>query len=84
MNIEDRLKAIICNQFDVDGHILHSGTVFESDLGADSLDLIELVMAVESEFDIDLPDNEKIWHIATLRDATRLVSECMNAQGKAA
>jgi len=68
MSVEQRVKQIIVEQLGVDeGHVDNSAS-FVDDLGADSLDIVELVMAFEEAFDIDIPD-EDAEKIATVKDA---------------
>ena len=56
MNVEEKVKEIIAEQLDVDAEEVTSGASFIEDLGADSLDTAELVMAFEEAFDIEIPD----------------------------
>jgi acyl carrier protein len=58
MAIEDRVKKIIAEQLGVDEDEVSPEASFVEDLGADSLDTVELVMAFEEEFDIEIPDEE--------------------------
>ena len=58
MRIEERLKKIIVEQLGVKEEKVKPGSSFVEDLGADSLDTVELVMALEEEFDIEIPDEE--------------------------
>jgi acyl carrier protein len=56
--IEERVKSIICDQLGVaEGDVNHDSKLIE-DLGADSLDIVELVMAMEEEFEVEIPDDE--------------------------
>ncbi|MGB3725962.1 MAG: acyl carrier protein [Glaciecola sp.] len=57
-NIEDRVKKIIVEQLGVKEEEVKSEASFVDDLGADSLDTVELVMALEEEFDTEIPDEE--------------------------
>ena len=57
-NIEDREKKIIVEQLGVDQEEVKNEASFVDDLGADSLDTVELVMALEEEFDTEIPDEE--------------------------
>jgi len=57
-NIKDKVIAIIADQLDVDKESIETTASFVDDLGADSLDTVELVMALEEEFDIEIPDEE--------------------------
>ena len=58
MSVDDRVKEIIVENLGVDGENLTSDASFVEDLGADSLDTVELVMAFEEEFDIEIPDED--------------------------
>jgi acyl carrier protein len=57
-NIEERVKKIIVEQLGVDEAEVKNEASFVDDLGADSLDTVELVMALEEEFDTEIPDEE--------------------------
>ncbi|GAC28991.1 MAG: acyl carrier protein [Bermanella sp.] len=57
-NIEDRVRKIIIEQLGVKEDEVKSEASFVDDLGADSLDTVELVMALEEEFDTEIPDEE--------------------------
>ncbi len=54
----DKVKEIIVEQLGVDASEVTEGAKFIDDLGADSLDTVELVMAFEEEFDVEIPDEE--------------------------
>ena len=64
---EDRIKEIIVEQLGVEESEITSEASFIDDLGADSLDTVELVMAFEEEFDIEIPD-EDAENIRTVKD----------------
>jgi len=68
MSVEQRVKQIIVEQLGVDEGQVDNNASFVDDLGADSLDIVELVMACEEAFDIDIPD-EDAEKIATVKDA---------------
>ncbi len=68
MTIEERVKKVISGQFDVDVSSISSEASFVEDLGADSLDTVELVMAFEEEFSVEIPD-EDAEKILTVQDA---------------
>ena len=57
-NIEERVKNIIVEQLGVQLEEVKNAASFVDDLGADSLDTVELVMALEEEFDTEIPDDE--------------------------
>ncbi|MDK2925579.1 MAG: acyl carrier protein, partial [Bacillota bacterium] len=58
MSIFDRVKEIIVDQLGVDEEAVTPEASFVDDLGADSLDIVELVMALEEEFGIEIPDED--------------------------
>ena len=66
--IADRVKAIIADNLSVEDDKITNGAVFTTDLGADSLDTVELIMAFEKEFGINIPD-EEAEKIQTVGDA---------------
>jgi acyl carrier protein len=68
MSIEDKVKKIIAEKLSVDMEELVPEASFVDDLGADSLDLVELIMSMEEEFDIDISD-EDAEKITTVKDA---------------
>jgi acyl carrier protein len=75
----DRVKKIIVEQLGVDESEVTPEASITDDLGADSLDQVELVMAFETEFNIDIPD-EEAEKIKTVGDAVKRVDEA-NASG---
>jgi acyl carrier protein len=68
MSVEQKVKQIIVEHLGVDESQVDNTASFVDDLGADSLDIVELVMAFEEAFDIDIPD-EDAEKIATVKDA---------------
>ncbi len=68
MSIENRVKKIIVDQLDVTEEEVTPQASFVDDLGADSLDTVEMVMAFEEEFSIEIPD-EDAEKIRTVQDA---------------
>ena len=68
MSVEERVKQIIVEQLGVDESQVDPAASFVEDLGADSLDIVELVMAFEEAFGIDIPD-EDAEKITTVKDA---------------
>ncbi len=70
---EDRLKGIIVDQLGVESEKVTVNASFINDLGADSLDIVELVMAMEEEFDIEIPD-EDAEKIKTVGDAVNYLN----------
>lgn len=57
-SVEERVKNIICDQLAVEPEKVTPTASFIEDLGADSLDIVELVMTMEEEFDLDIPDED--------------------------
>jgi acyl carrier protein len=78
MSIEPRIKKIIEEQLGVEGDRIKPEASFIDDLGADSLDIVELVMAMEEEFDLEIPD-EDAEKLRTVSDVTKYVQ----SKGKA-
>jgi acyl carrier protein len=74
MSLEDRVTEIIAEQLGVSKEEVVPEASFIDDLGADSLDIVELVMAMEEEFDIEIPD-EDAEKIQTIGDAIAFVRE---------
>ena len=72
--LEEKVKKIIIDQLGVDEAEVTPEAKFIDDLGADSLDTVELVMALEEEFGIEIPD-EDAEKIATVRDAINYIQE---------
>ena len=77
-NVEDKVKQIIVEQLGVDEGEVTQNASFVDDLGADSLDTVELVMAFEEAFDIEIPD-EDAEKIRTVKDAIAYIGK--NAKG---
>ena len=75
-----QLKIRIAEQLGADPDKITSETSFVSDLGADSLDTVELVMELEEEFDIDIPDADAE-NIRTIGDAIRYIQQRMKDKG---
>ena len=73
-NIEQRVKKIVAEQLGVNEGEIKADSSFVDDLGADSLDTVELVMALEEEFEMEIPD-EDAEKITTVGDAIRYIKE---------
>jgi len=73
-NIEERVTDIVVEQLGLEKEKVTPESKFVDDLGADSLDTVELVMALEDEFSIEIPD-EEAEKISTLRDAINYVED---------
>ena len=74
MSTLDRVKKVVVEQLDVNEEEVSPEASFVDDLGADSLDVVELVMGLEEEFDIEIPD-EDAEKIATVADAVSYIEE---------
>ncbi len=72
--VQDKIKQIIVDELGVDEAEVTENARFIEDLGADSLDLVELVMRFEEEFDIEIPD-EEAEKIQAVRDAYAFVEQ---------
>ena len=68
MSAEDKIKKIIADKLSVDLDEVVDGASLADDLGADSLDLVELIMSMEEEFDLEIPDDEAE-RMVTVKDA---------------
>ncbi|WP_185855472.1 acyl carrier protein [Blattabacterium cuenoti] len=71
-DIASRVHAIIVDKLSIEKNEIFSNTRFTNDLGADSLDIVELIMEFEKEFDISIPD-EKAERITTVGDAIQAI-----------
>ncbi len=78
MDIQDRVKNIICDQLAVETEKVTGTASFIDDLGADSLDIVELVMTMEEEFELDIPD-EDAEKMKTVGDVVMYIKEKKNA-----
>lgn len=77
-DIESRIKAAVAEQLGKEIEEITNEASFMDDLGADSLDLVELVMSFESDFDINIPDEDSS-KITTVQSAIDYVNEKLNA-----
>ncbi len=78
MGVEDRVSKIIVEQLGISTEEVVPEASFIDDLGADSLDIVELVMALEEAFDIEIPDDDAE-KIQTIGDAFAYVKERLEA-----
>ncbi|MDO4936145.1 MAG: acyl carrier protein [Phascolarctobacterium sp.] len=74
MDTFERVRKITCEQLTVEEDAVKMEAAFIDDLGADSLDIVELIMAFEEEFDLEIPD-EKAEKIRTVGDAVKMLDE---------
>ena len=72
----EKIKAILSNQFDVEESTLEMTTRLDEDLGADSLDVVDLLMSLEDEFDVEIQD-EDIEKIRSVGDLVAYIEEHM-------
>ena len=73
-DIFERMQKIIAEQFSVDENEITMETVFTDDLGADSVDLVELVMSMEEEFDIGEVREEELATLSTVGDCVNFLT----------
>lgn len=73
----EKLKEIIALQLDIDGETLTPETKILEDLGTDSLDVVEMLMSVEDEFNVEIPD-EKIEDLKTIGDVVEYIQDHMD------
>ena len=73
MSIDERVQKIVCEQLGVSTEEVKLEASFIDDLGADSLDTVELVMAFEEEFEIEIPD-EEAEEISTVQNAVDYIN----------
>lgn len=72
--IFEKVKSIIVDQLDVDEAKVTMGASIQDDLGADSLDIVDLVMSFEEEFDLEIPDDQ-VENIKTVGDVVKYIEE---------
>lgn len=73
----EKLKKVIAEVLNVDPEEITMGTTFMDDLGADSLDVFQIIMGIEEEFDIEIPA-EKAEKITTVEEAVELINSAVN------
>ena len=73
----EKLKKIIAEVLNVDEEEITLSTTFMDDLGADSLDVFQIIMGIEEEFDIEIP-NEAAESIVTVADAVEQIKNALN------
>ncbi|MCD4750717.1 MAG: acyl carrier protein [Thermoanaerobaculales bacterium] len=76
MDVQAKVTEIVVQQLGVDADKVTSDASFVDDLGADSLDVVELVMAFEEEFGVEIPD-ESAEKIATVKDAVEYLAKSL-------
>lgn len=78
LSVEEKVKQIVVNQLGVEESSVIAKAKFIEDLGADSLDIVELVMAMEEAFGVDIPD-EEAENIRTVEDAVAYIKKAEDA-----
>ncbi len=73
-DILKRVVKVVCEELGVTENEVQESSVFTDDLGADSLDVVELVMALEEEFSIDIPDDD-VANMKTVGDVKKYIEE---------
>ena len=79
-NIAEDVKAIIVEKLGVDASEVTETASFQNDLGADSLDIVELIMDFEKQFDIKIPDEDAGDNISTVGDAIKFIEDKVNSK----
>ena len=79
-NIAEDVKKIIVERLGVDPAEVTDVASFQNDLGADSLDIVELIMEFEKVFDIEIPDDDASDSITTVGDAIKYIEDKVNAK----
>ena len=74
MSTFERVQKIICEQLEIDSHLVTEDASISGDLGADSLDLVELSMSIEEEFDLEVPD-DVLDHVRTVGDIVKFIED---------
>ena len=75
----EKVKAILAEQFEIDEDQITDDTDLQGDLNADSLDVVDLVMSIEDEFGIEVPD-EEIEHVRTVGELVNFIESNTEAE----
>ena len=70
----EKVKKIICDQLDIEESIITMDSVIIEDLGADSLDVVDIIMSLEEEFDMEIAD-EQVENMKTIGDIVKYIEE---------
>ena len=73
----EKLREVICRYVEIDPNTLTEDTNIRSELGLNSLELINIAVAIEDEFDVEIPDRE-VGNIETLGDAIKIIEKYMD------
>lgn len=74
MSTFERVQKIICEQLEIDSHLVTEDASISGDLGADSLDLVDLSMSIEEEFNLEVPD-DILDHVRTVGDIVKFIED---------
>ena len=74
MTTFERVQKIICEQLEIDSHLVTEDASISGDLGADSLDLVDLSMSIEEEFNLEVPD-DVLDHVRTVGDIVKFIED---------
>ena len=74
MSTFERVQKIICEQLEIDSHLVTEDASISGDLGADSLDLVDLSMSIEEEFNLEVPD-DVLAHVRTVGDLVKFIED---------
>ena len=74
MSTFERVQKIICEQLEIDSHLVTEDASISGDLGADSLDLVYLSMSIEEEFNLEVPD-DVLDHVRTVGDIVKFIED---------
>ena len=70
----EKVRSILCDQLDVSEETVTMESSIAEDLGADSLDVVDLIMSLEDEFDLEVPD-EQVENVKTVGDLVRFIEQ---------
>ncbi len=74
MSTFERVQKIICEQLEIDSHLVTEDASISGDFGADSLDLVDLSMSIEEEFNLEVPD-DVLDHVRTVGDIVKFIED---------
>lgn len=74
MSTFERVQKVICEQLEIDSHLVTEDASISGDLGADSLDLVDLSMSIEEEFNLEVPD-DVLDHVRTVGDIVKFIED---------
>ena len=74
MSTFERVQKIICEQLEIDSHLVTEDASISGDLGAHSLDLVDLSMSIEEEFNLEVPD-DVLDHVRTVGDIVKFIED---------